>query len=95
MDFSLLSDRLSGTVEYYITNTNDILLNVGLPPTSGVNSYTANIGETQNKGLELSLNGVILDDLNGWTWEAGVNLYGNRNEIVALASGSDEDRNNW
>ncbi|SFU90547.1 SusC/RagA family TonB-linked outer membrane protein [Pontibacter akesuensis] len=95
IDFAILNNRLSGTVEYYVTNTDDILLSLGLPPTSGVDSYTANIGATQNKGLELSLNGVILEDLNGWTWEAGVNIYGNRNEIVSLASGASEDRGNW
>ena len=95
LDFSVLKSRLSGTIEYYATHTKDILLNVNLPRTSGVNSYTANIGETQNKGLELSLNGVILNDLNGWTWEAGINLYANRNELVALASGQEKDEANW
>ncbi|MFD1188374.1 SusC/RagA family TonB-linked outer membrane protein [Pontibacter rugosus] len=95
LDFAILNNRLSGTVEYYVTNTEDILLSLGLPPTSGVDSYTANIGTTQNKGLELSLNGVILENKNGWTWEAGVNIYGNRNKITSLASGQQEDRNNW
>ncbi|GAB3820822.1 TonB-dependent receptor [Pontibacter rugosus] len=95
LDFAILNNRLSGTVEYYVTNTEDILLSLGLPPTSGVDSYTANIGTTQNKGLELSLNGVILENKNGWTWEVGVNIYGNRNKITSLASGQQEDRNNW
>lgn len=94
LDFALLKNRLSGTVEYYITNTKDILLGLGLPRTSGVSSYTANIGETQNKGIEFSLNGVILDDVNGWTWEAGINLYSNKNELVALASGQTRDEGN-
>jgi len=95
LDFSILNDRLSGTVEYYVTNTSNVLLSLDLPPTSGAESYTANIGTIQNKGLEFSLNGVILDDVNGWTWEAGVNIYGNRNQITSLASGQTEDRNNW
>lgn len=95
LDFALLNHRLSGTVEYYVTNTNDVLLDVDLPPTSGAGFYTANIGETQNKGLELSLDGLILDNLNGWTWEAGINIYGNRNELLSLASGADRDEGNW
>lgn len=96
VDFSVLSNRLSGTLEYYLTKTNDILLGVSLPNTSGVSSYTANIGKTQNKGLELSLQGTILQDGNGWTWEAGLNIYGNRNELVQLASGQQRDEgNNW
>jgi TonB-linked SusC/RagA family outer membrane protein len=95
LDFSLLDNRLTGTIEYYRTKTKDILLNVNLPPTSGVNSYTGNIGETQNNGLELSLNGTILRDRNGWTWEAGINIYGNRNKLVRLSSGQDRDEANW
>ncbi len=93
-DFALLKNRLSGTIEYYVTNTKDILLGLGLPRTSGVSSYTANIGETQNRGLELSLNGAILNDVNGWTWEAGLNFYTNKNELVALASGQERDEGN-
>jgi TonB-linked SusC/RagA family outer membrane protein len=95
VDFALLKNRLSGTVEYYVTNTRNLLLGLPLAPTSGVNGYTANIGSTQNKGIELSLNGVILDNLNGWTWEAGVNLYANRNQITALAGNSPRDEGNW
>lgn len=95
LDFSVLKNRLSGTMEYYVTNTKDILLSVNLPSTSGVSSFMANVGEMQNKGLEFSLNGVILDNLNGWTWEAGINIYTNKNKLVALASGREKDETNW
>lgn len=94
LDFTLLNNRLSGTVEYYVTNTKDILLREGLPATSGVSSTMKNIGETRNKGIELNLNGIILDNVNGWTWEAGLNFYANRNEIVALSSGQTQDVGN-
>ncbi|WP_084708681.1 SusC/RagA family TonB-linked outer membrane protein [Hymenobacter norwichensis] len=95
LDFAVLKNRLSGTVEYYVTNTEDLLLGVALPPTSGVGSFTNNIGSTQNKGIELSLNGLILDNANGWTWEAGFNLYANRNKITALAGEQDRDEGSW
>lgn len=94
VDFTLLKNRLSGTVEYYTVQTRNVLLDVGLPPTSGVSSYKANIGATQNKGIELSLNGTILDNLNGWTWELGVNVYRNRNKLVRLYSGDPYDKGN-
>ena len=95
LDFSLFKNRLSGTVEYYITSTKDILLGVSLPATSGVSSYTANVGQTENKGFELSLNGTILDGgRDGFTWDAGFNLYANRNKLVALASGATRDEGN-
>ena len=95
LDFAILNNRLSGTIEYYKTQTKDLFLSVNLPATSGVGSVVQNVGQTQNKGIELSLNGVILEDLNGWTWEAGVNMYANRNKVVALASGQDRDESNW
>lgn len=94
IDFGLLKNRLSGSVEYYITNTNDILLGVNLPATAGVTSYTANIGETQNKGIELALNGLIYESKD-WSWEAGVNIFANRNKLVSLASGQLRDEANW
>lgn len=94
LDFTLLKGRLSGTVEYYVQKTHDLLLSVGLPSTSGVGSYMGNIGKTQNKGIEFTLNGTILDNHNGWTWEAGINIYANRNKLVSLASGSKQDESN-
>ncbi len=95
LDFGLFAGRLNGTVEYYKQHTKDILLAVDLPPTAGVDRYTSNIGETENKGFELSLNGVIIDNPNGFRWEAGVNLYTNRNKLLALTSGSSKNEGNW
>ena len=94
LDFSFFNGRLSGSFEYYTQKTNDILLSVKLPDTSGVSSYTGNIGKTQNKGWEFSLNGIIIDNKNGWNWEAGINVYQNRNKLVELASGKDQDEAN-
>ncbi len=94
IDFSLFNSRLSGTIEYYTMKTKDILLNVSLPSTAGVSSYMANIGETENKGFEMTLNGTIIDNKNGWTWEAGFNVAANRNKLTALASGAERDEGN-
>jgi TonB-dependent starch-binding outer membrane protein SusC len=95
LEFAMLKNRLSGTIEFYETNTEDILLGLGLPPTSGVSGYTANIGSTQNKGIEISLNGTIIDNPNGVTWDAGLNFFANRNELTSLASGQTRDEANW
>ncbi|WP_441902082.1 SusC/RagA family TonB-linked outer membrane protein [Pedobacter psychrotolerans] len=94
LDFSVLKNRINGTFEYYVTNTNDILLGIALPPTSGVGSYTANIGQTQNKGWELSVNGNIFNNKDGWSWDVGFNLSANRNKLVSLASGQTRDEGN-
>ena len=92
LDFSFFNGRLSGSFEYYTQKTNDILLNVKLPDTSGVSSYTGNIGNTENKGWEFSLNGIIIDNKNGWNWEAGINFYQNRNKLTKLATNDPDGR---
>ena len=96
LDFTLFGGRLSGTVEYYTQKTSDLLQNVNLPSTSGVSSYMGNVGKTENKGFELTLNGTILDNHNGWTWDASINLAANRNKLTELASGAERDEaNSW
>lgn len=96
LDFTLFGGRLSGTFEYYIQKTSDLLQNVNLPSTSGVSSYVGNVGKTENKGVEFTLNGTILDNHNGWTWDASINISANRNKLTELASGADRDEaNNW
>lgn len=95
LDFTLFQGRLSGTLEYYIQKTNNLLQSVNLPGTTGVGSYMANVGKTQNKGIEFTINGTILDNYNGWTWDASLNIYSNKNEITELASGAEKDEANW
>lgn len=95
LDFAILKNRLTGTIEYYVTKTEDVLLNLTLPQTAGVGSIASNIGTTENKGFEIALNGTILNNRNGWTWEAGFNIYANRNKLVSLASGQTRDEANW
>lgn len=97
VDFGLFDGRLSGTFEYYSQRTKDILMQLSLPGTSGIASpYWQNIGETSNKGWELSLKGIIFENKNGWSWDVGFNIYGNRNRIEALAGEQDRDTgNSW
>lgn len=95
VDFGFLNGRLTGSFEYYVQKTHDVLLRVNLPATTGVNNIMSNIGKTENKGFELNLNGIILDNYNGLTWEAGFNTYRNKNKLVALASGAEKDEANW
>lgn len=97
LDYGFFNGRLSGSIEYYIVNTHDLLMNLSLPSTAGVSSYSANIGKTRNNGFEFAVNGTIIQNRgNGFNWTAGLNFYHNHNEIVELASGQLEDRgNNW
>lgn len=96
LDLAFFRNRLNVTAEYYYMKTKDVLLAIGLPSTSGISNVMSNIGETENKGFEMSIDGTIIDNKNGWTWTAGANFYINRNKLVKLASGQTEDRgNSW
>ncbi len=96
LDMAFFRNRLNVTAEYYAMKTKDVLLGISMPGTTGVSSVMANIGETQNKGFEMSVDGTIIDNKNGWTWTAGLNFYINRNKLTKLASGQTEDKgNNW
>ena len=61
LDFSFLRGRISGTAEYYVTNTTDLLAPQPLPTSIGFGGFTTNIGETQNSGIELTLSTVNVD----------------------------------
>ena len=54
VDFSLWRGRVPGAIELYQTNTTDLLLSDQLPTSIGFNAVTRNIGETRNRGIEVS-----------------------------------------
>ncbi len=83
-DFSLLKNRLSGTVDVYWNTTKDLLMLTSIPGITGFTSTYANIGQTSNKGLELSLSGTIFENKN-WRVTAGGNISFNRNNVDKLA----------
>ena len=56
VDFGLFKNRINGSVELYLQNTSDLLLERQLPVVSGFSSVMSNIGSTRNKGIEVSLN---------------------------------------
>lgn len=61
MDLTLF-DALDITFDYYVKNTKNLLTPVSLPPSAGFTSYTENLGETKNKGLEFKVNYRVLKD---------------------------------
>ncbi|MFL9843592.1 SusC/RagA family TonB-linked outer membrane protein [Flavobacterium rhizosphaerae] len=91
IDYGLFNNRLSGSIEYYVMKTSDVLVGVGLPGSSGLGSYTDNAANTQNKGIEFSANGLIIDNPNGFSLSAGFNIYANKNEITSLSNGTDRN----
>jgi TonB-dependent starch-binding outer membrane protein SusC len=95
LDFGFLDSRITGTFEYYYQKTTDVLVAKSLAATSGATeTFMTNMGKTQNKGLELSLNISVIKSLNNWNWDIGFNIYSNKNEILELASGDTYDKGN-
>lgn len=89
VDFGLFNNRLSGTFEFYNTRTTDLLAELSLRADVGYSRMLRNVGEVENQGFELGLNGVILDQ-NDWSVNAAVSFSRNRNKIISLYGDVDE-----
>lgn len=84
VDFGLFSDRISSTVEYYKKKTTDLLLNAPIVSTNGFSSITQNIGDMENKGLEISLNTRNL--VGAFKWSTSFNISFNKNKVLRLVN---------
>lgn len=85
MDLSLFQNRLSFTIDAYRAYKKNLLLNVTLPAASGFGSSVQNIGEVENKGLELTVNSQNI--VKGpFQWSTDFNISWNRNKVTALNS---------
>jgi TonB-linked SusC/RagA family outer membrane protein len=94
LDFAVLNDRLSGTADFYVQNTYDLLMERQLPFTTGYGSVLENVGETRNTGIELSLSTVNINRPDGLTWTTDISWTRNRNEIVSLFGDREDDIGN-
>ena len=83
IDFSVLKDRLSGSVDYYNSRTFDLLLNRAIPVMNGFQNVSDNIGEVRNWGLEFSLKSTNIQS-RVFTWSTGLNFWMNRNKVHSL-----------
>lgn len=83
LDFSLFNDRLRGTMETYMTETTDLLVNRALPSILGFANVKANLGKLANKGFELSLNGDVIR-ANDFTWNSSASFSFNRRKLKSL-----------
>ncbi len=88
VDFSFFKGRVLGSLEYYVTNTSDLLAPQPLPNSTGFGGFTTNIGETQNRGIELSLSTLNIES-GDFTWSTDLIFTRNREEIISLPNGDD------
>jgi len=94
LEFTVLNNRLSGSVDYYRADTRDLIMDRQLPPTSGYSSILENVGATRNTGVEVALSTLLLQGWHGLRWNLDVNAAANRNRIVQLSSGLQADPGN-
>lgn len=100
IDFGILNNRITGDINLYKTNTSDLLLNRSISSVHGITSIIQNIGETQNQGIELSLNAINIKT-SDFRWTTNGNLSYIKNKIVSLGQFDENGRaiddisNNW
>jgi len=83
LDYGLLDNRISGSLEYYVKNTSDLLLEVPVAQPALATTRLQNIGAVRNKGLELSLDALAISRPN-LTWRAGLVFATEKNRVVHL-----------
>ena len=83
IEFELFKSRLSGTLDFFYRKTSDMLYSLNTPPSSGYTSYYTNLGDMRNRGVELDINGTILETRN-LVWSANFNLTYVKNKVLKL-----------
>ncbi len=88
LDASILQGRLSGTFDYFVKNTRDLLLDLPLPRATGFASILSNIGQVQNKGVEVLLSSTNIDKAK-FKWSTTLNFSAIKNTVKDLGEVTD------
>ena len=91
VDYRMFNDRLGIDLTYYYNTTKNQILDAPIDPTTGYSRATINSGSVRNKGLEIELNAVPVSTKD-FTWRSMVTWAMNKNKILSLAEGSDENQ---
>jgi TonB-linked SusC/RagA family outer membrane protein len=86
LDFGFFKNKISGEIDVYIKNTNDLLLDVPVPATTGYTVQTQNVGAVTNKGVEFVLNTTNLS--GEFEWTTSLNFSYNKNKVTDLGGQS-------
>lgn len=96
VEFGVLNNRVNVVVDLYKTSTTNMLQTRTIPATNGVGSILVNLGEVSNKGIEVALNTVNLNQTNGLRWTTDIIFSRNKEKIVDIdGTGSDNLANLW
>jgi TonB-linked SusC/RagA family outer membrane protein len=89
VDFSFLKGRINGSIEAYKSSTSDLLLTVALPSVTGFTSTIANVGETSNRGIDLTINSTLVT-VNDFSWDINAAIAWQRDKIESLMNGKED-----
>lgn len=89
LDFGVMNNRLSGSIDAYRTKTTDLLFELSLPSISGKTSMLSNLGEINNRGLEINLHSLNVQ-VKDFRWHSDFSFALNRNKVVTIY-GTDSD----
>ena len=96
LDFEIWKQKLSGSINYYVAQTEDLLLPRSLPSSSGFSTVFENIGSTENKGIEVNLSIKNIINTDNFNWNVDLNFSKNTNKITELyGDGLDDIGNEW
>lgn len=87
VEMGLFNNRIFVLADYYRTLNTDLLLNVGLPSVSGFETTLQNIGEVENKGLEIAL--VTRNLVGKFSWDTNFNFSTNKNTVLSLGDNNE------
>ncbi|OZV69347.1 SusC/RagA family TonB-linked outer membrane protein [Winogradskyella aurantia] len=89
LDYGFFNNRLSGTIDFYYRETEDLLATVPVPSGSNLRDLiTTNVGEITSRGLELTVNGVIFQKEN-FGWDTNFNVTFQEQEVTRLSLNND------
>ncbi|RZM29787.1 MAG: TonB-dependent receptor [Pedobacter sp.] len=94
LDFGILKNRVSGTIDYYDSKTKDLLLPQLLPASTGSQRTLANLGRTSNKGIEIGLRTVNIESTD-FSWTSNITYTRNKERITYLPNGVNDIANSW
>ena len=86
IDFGILNNRITGSVDWYHQKTKNILLSVPLPASNGAGSTLKNLGKTEGKGVEVTTTFEIIRKPKGFNWSVDATYFFNREKITQLTT---------
>ena len=92
VDFGFLNNRITGSIDYYISKTDDLLYMVSQPSSSVYASLIDNVGSTEGNGIEIALNTMILKNKD-FSWDVNWSYSHSKDKVTKLSDGVDRNIN--